>query len=255
MRQLTEAEINALEALWSDALDPGSRDDLLQRLKDEPDFERAATAWKRVITAGFEWTQAEKETGRRIKDQLQKLEQELPPIMVTPARNIGLRRWYYPLAGAAAVLLLLFLAYQAWFSGQQDDLQAFFRHPTRSEANLGDERSPGETAYDKRQYGAARTLLIREAAQKQDSLLLFYAGVAALGDNDPAAAVTLLESAVAAESLSLYTDTFKWYLAQAYARSGKPEQARLLLKELSTTGGPYEQEAKALSSALDQEKQ
>lgn len=258
---LTTKDREMLEAYHAGELDAAAEEELRQRLKDDVAFRQAVEKWETVWMVGTQPTQAEREERTRQKAFLGELEQQLPPVLPPPPTR---HRWLW-------LLLLISIPLLVWWmmSREQGDsnlpsdesdtteepllrprFQAFddrfFDHLPRESANLGSATEEALARYDAQEYSAAWPLLAEQVTATKDSLLLLYAGVAALGDQHPENAIDLLEPLMASPTFVFYQEEVQWFLALAYLENKELEKARELLTSLALKEGTYQTSARLL---------
>jgi hypothetical protein len=249
-----------LEAYHDGALDAAGEEELRQRLKDDSDFRQAVEKWEAIWIVGTQPTQAEREERIRQKAFLNELEQQLPPVLPPPSPR---RRWLW-------LLLLISVPLLVWWimsrgqennnlpSNESDTIEEnislpqfqafddrFFDHLPRESANLGSATDEALAHYDAQDYSTAWPLLAAQVTAK-DSLLLLYAGVAALGDQHPENAIGFLEPLASSPTFVFYQEEVQWFLALAYLESGDREKAAAILASLAGKEGVYQALARIL---------
>ncbi|WP_367392637.1 hypothetical protein [Lewinella sp. LCG006] len=257
---LTTKDRELLEAYHAGELDAAAEEELRQRLKDDKAFRQAVEKWETVWMVGTQATKAEQEERTRQKAFLGELEQQLPPVLPPPTRH----RWLW-------LLLLILVPLLVWWimsRGQEKKyppsnenntteetilrprFQAFddhfFDHLPRENANLGSATEEALARYDAQEYSAAWPLLAEQVTATKDSLLLLYAGVAALGDQQARRAIGFLEPLVVTPTFVFYQEEIQWFLALAYLENKELEKARVLLTSLAVKEGTYQTSARLL---------
>ncbi len=227
--ELSEKDIILLENWREGALSATEEAELENRLRDDQDFRQAVAYWEKLFNQGFKTGGNEREQRRA---QLQALEAELPP--VSPAR-IRFSRWWGWLVLLLALLAILLKV--GWPFNQEEPTgpiasipEQFFTPLENDLAVAGPEDSPGQAAYNRESYAEALPLLIEEA--RKDSLLLLFAGVAAIATNEDDQAVSSLNAIFGNESFIDYQSDIGWYLALAYLETGQIQAATLILQAL-----------------------
>ena len=99
-------------------------------------------------------------------------------------------------------------------------------------------------------YQNAIPLLNKAFDIEKDSLLLFYKGIAYIGNGESLKAIPVFESLQTSTTLPI--DTVEWFLALAYFETNQKEKATILLKNVANTeGGKYKAKANELIEKMN----
>lgn len=242
MKELSDTDIQLLEDFWNGQLSDTKKQEVENRLNKDAAFRTLANEWQLLFTQARIAPKDEVEEAGQIKDRLlnyAKEEKETKKVR-------SIRPIYYLLSAAAAVaLILLWLNFNDTLL-EKDPASRYFTHLSRDNANLSPSIESGEDAYDQKKYDRAYALLLEEVAAGSDSLNLIYSSVAAIGSEQGAQAILILEPLVNTESWQLYQSEIQWYLALAYIQEGETGKASTLLKTIADANGEYSKNAQAL---------
>ena len=235
--ELTNKDIEQLEALWAGQLEESERLTVEQRLALDSEFRSEANKM-RLVTEGLQALNLQ-----QMRQRLQGIEATLPP----PSPPFNLRRVILWTLGAAAALGLGYFILKS-VSTNTKKQQAVEQAPIAFEAyqhdriSMGVQQSGKElvqkayTTYDSKDYKTAAPLLEKLYTEHQDTLSLLYAGIAFVGANQ---AVKGRECLTKFNTLNAdYGDVVRWYEALSYVSSDK-ETAIKLLTRLKEQGEPY----------------
>lgn len=246
--ELKDKDVELLEDFWAGNLSESDRLALEKRLQTEPDFSSEADKLN-LVREGLKVMKH-----REMKAQLQELEKNLPPISV-PRPFEFKRVWYYA-TGVAATLLI---GLGVWYLGVREVrpkmsplLAAYFEpYPAigitkgTSDENL---KTNALRTYAVNDFKKAIPLLQRAFEVEKDSMLLFYEGIAYMGNGESLKAIPLFEKMQS--SLSLPYESIDWYLALAYAETNQKEKALILLQKGTITEGVHQPKAVELRDKL-----
>ena len=231
--ELTNKDIEQLEALWAGQLGDEERLILEKRLETDKDFQLEAQRM-RLVTEGLLAVNRQ-----QMRQQLQDLEATAPPLV----RPFKLRPVILWALGAAATLLIGFFIAQSVFSkGKIETPPLAFEAYPHDRITMGSSENTQELVkyayieYDKKAYKSAAVLLEKLYTTHQDTLSLLYAGIAFVGANDNEKGRQCLTQF---NTLNAdYADVVRWYEALSYVASDK-ETAVKLLTLLKERGEPY----------------
>lgn len=249
---LNETDIAALENYWQGKLTNSARTELENRLTKDKSFREAAANWQLLIKEGFMPSKEELAEAEQIKSRLLTYEgltaesSELDALPTAQGEKKGRIRYLHIALSAAAAILLLVIVSPYLLQQNEGEYASFFEHLPRDNANLSTNGLTGEQAYDEKKYVVAYPKLLAEVAENGDSLNIIYAGVAAIGSQQGAKAITLLKPLVDANNWQLYQSEIQWYLALAYLQEENKPAANLFLTQIIQTNNSYTTQANEL---------
>ena len=231
---LTDKDIEQLEAYWQNTLSAENRLALENRLETDSEFRKEADNI-RLLSTGLAVIKH-----REMRQFLKDVDSEMPPFNPNPPIQwvkIGLVA--LAIALAAFAVWYIFARPKEETSKLSPVIVAYFvPYPA-----LGFKRSPGSAdfrkeailAYSKKSYNKAIPLFQKAFDLEKDSLLLFYQGIAYLGDGQAASAQPIFTDFQASESIP--KQYVIWYLALSYIEMGQTEKALPLLQKVADTEG------------------
>lgn len=237
------------EWLKSDSLSEAERKALEERFVEE-DFESKALKGRTFLDSEQDAADLLAELDSAITNQYDsKVETATVSSKVMP-----IRRW---LSYAAAVLLLLTAAWWLWpKSINGENLYASYYAPYPNEltiTSMGSNAPESSILEIMRPYNAGR---YSEAAEKignylsdhpTESALQLYYGISLLENQRSDAAIEALKKA---KQYPDFSETANWYLALAYVRGNRVEEAKPILKKLTISNSSFKENAKQLLQAL-----
>lgn len=239
---LTDKDIEQLEAYWQNTLSAEHRLALENRLETDSEFRKEADNI-RLLSTGLAVIKH-----REMRQFLKDVDSEMPPFNPnppTPWVKIGL-----------VALAIAFAAFAVWYIYTHTEKDApkispviaayFVPYPA-----LGLPRSPESNfkekallAYSEKSYSKAIPLFQKAFDLEKDSLLLFYQGIAYLGDGQAASAQPIFTDFQASESIP--KQYVIWYLALSYIDMRQTEKALPLLQKVADTEGYSDNKNKAV---------
>lgn len=231
---LTDKDIEQLEAYWQNTLSEESRLAMENRLETDMDFRKEADNI-RLLSSGLEVMKH-----RQMRLYLKDIDTEMPPYNSNPPIQ-----WVKIGLVALAIALAAFAVWYIFARPKEDTpklspviVAYFLPYPA-----LGIKRSPESAdfrkealmAYSKKSYNKAIPLFQKAFDLEKDSLLLFYQGIAYLGNGQAAQAQAVFTTLQASESVP--KQAVIWYLALSYIDMGQKEKALPLLKKVADTEG------------------
>jgi len=196
-----------------------------------------------------------------LKKRLQEMEKtvaqgnEDPPVRMLSNRRIWL---------AAASFLLI--AFASWWiinaspKATTEELLATYMQPYRNPSNLRGEgrsillRSQAAELYSNGDYNQAaliwdRLMMVEGGGTERDH---FYMGISRLFSTPPKAEQAIRQLEIVLQSDNDYHQQSWWYIALAYLKTGKQEEARSYLEKLVEKGEYKKEEAEALLDSFQQ---
>ena len=223
----TPSDIHAqIEAYYDGSLTDVEVARLRARLAEDPALAAEAARYESLHRHGFRASAAEVGERDELRRRLRVFEAGLPPLT-----GLGRSLWPRIVSAAAAVLLLLAAG---WWLLQRPDPAArlaeeYFVWLPREEAMLGpgEDAANGLAAYDRQEYELAYPLLLSGVANGVlDSVNLLYAGVAALGSDEPGKARRHLAELLETGRYPYEESDLRYYLGLAALRLNEPDEAR-----------------------------
>ena len=253
--ELTDKDVEILSAFSEKTLPEADRLLLENRLATDAEFNKAANEYWAVASALNLIEKRQKRT-----DLLKATNAEMPPITdieikntatVSNAKAVPMWRWF---AVAATFVLGTFALWQ--LVGTEKKLspivaEVFEPYPALGITKGDDEKTVRLEAlkyYATKDYSRAIPLLEKAFAVEKDSFLLFYKGIALIGNGESAQAISCLTVLQTSEVVP--AELVDWYLALAYVESGQKGKALILLKKVANTEGVNREKAVMLLGRL-----
>ncbi len=245
--ELTDKDIEQLTALWEGSLSDNDRQDLENRLQSDTNFRKNAQEMH-LYTEGLTVIRQ-----RQMRQRLQDLDATLPPLDSPSSTN-----WLKMILMALVVALAAFGIWR--YMAKEDEpvisgpIAAVFEPYPALGITMGDDdktiRLEALKMYAKKDYQNAIPLLNKAFDIEKDSLLLFYKGIAYIGNGESLKAIPVFESLQTSTTLPI--DTVVWFLALAYFETNQKEKAVILLKNVANTeGGKYKAKANELIEKMN----
>ncbi len=245
--ELTDKDIEQLTALWEGSLSDNDRRDLENRLQTDAGFRKNAQEMH-LYTEGLTVIRQ-----RQMRQRLQDLDATLPPLDPPSSTN-----WLKMILVALVVALAAFGIWR--YMAKEDEpvlsgpVAAVFEPYPALGITMGDDdktiRLEALKMYAKKDYQNAIPLLNKAFDIEKDSLLLFYKGIAYIGNGESLKAIPVFESLQTSTTLPI--DTVEWFLALAYFETNQKEKATILLKNVANTeGGKYKAKANELIEKMN----
>lgn len=218
--------------------------DFQQRLETDPDL-AAALAFRKATLRYL-----------NAQDGLPALQQEMAVLneqyfgAETPEKmkKTSLKRWLWPVAAAACIVLALLL----WNPFQADPYQRFAQHEPLSlteksgTAHIGSEAESSFNAQDyPKAYEQLKTFLAQQPNNKQAELAL---GIAAMETERYTEATAIFNRL--AQGSSVYQTAGQWYIALLYVKQQQYEEAKKALAKIPPSDTFYRAKARELLSTL-----
>lgn len=238
-----------IDAYYAGKLSDDEARALRERVRAEPGLAAAARDHEALLRYGMRPGPEDYAERERLRAELRAL-QTGPPARVRPLRR-------YWIAGVAAAVLL---ALAVWLLVDRPTPEArlaaaSFTWLPREDARLGpgERAEEGLAAYDAFDYARAYPLLL-EGVQNGSlpPVNRLYAAVAALGDDRPAEARSLLAGMLAGGEFPLDEEAIRYYLGLAELQLGDRAAARTQLEVVAAAGPPRAAAARALLDRMDQ---
>ncbi|MDP1815930.1 MAG: hypothetical protein Q8K92_15895 [Leadbetterella sp.] len=159
--------------------------------------------------------------------------------------------WWKYAAAAVVVIVGCWLVFQQFLSKPNPSelyLSYYQTYPNVIAPNVRGEsqenlKTKAFMAYDSGDYEMATQLFGELKTQISEDYAVFYEGVSYLEVNRPKKTIALFENKKFTNSNAQFEDYRKWYLALAYLKTDKKEQAVEILKGLSITENPQKEQA------------
>lgn len=245
---LTEKDIQLLEAFWHNQLSDTERLALEARLATDATFRQEARQIQ-LYTEGLDVIKQ-----RNTRQRLHAIDATLPPYepypyQTPPSALPWIKIGLVALALALAALGIWYFAIRAEEPKISAPIAAYFEPYPALGITMSDDdatvRLDALKLYAKKDYKNAIPQLDKAFAVEKDSLLLFYKGIAYIGNGEAAKAILVLESLRTSNTLPI--DTVEWFLALAYLETNQKEKAFISLeKVINTEGGRYKVKAQEL---------
>ncbi|NJB84430.1 tetratricopeptide (TPR) repeat protein [Lewinella marina] len=251
--ELPEAWAAEIEAYYAGELSPAAEADLRQRLAHHPELAELVFREEVLYRDGLNPGPAALAERQRLRQNLGELERNLPPVMAPAHRRRPPVRWLAVAAGLLLVVLAWWLLRPAEDPTARLATEAFAWLP-RQDALLGpgDEVRDGRTLYDVQRFEEAYPALREEVASGTiDSINLLYAGVAALGAKEPAAARELLTNLLQSGRYPEDEAAIRYYLGLAELQLGNRAAAVEQLNALPDQDPQLTQRARELLQRLE----
>ena len=223
--ELTNNDIQQLEAFWEGNLSEADRSAVQNRLDTDVLFYQEA-AKMYLLTEGLE-TLKQRETLKRLKA----LDATLPPI--DPPNSMG---WLKILIVALVLALAAFGVWHFMIKEEKPEvaapIAAYFEPYPALGIRMGD--SPDElkkdalVLYAQKKYSKAIPLLNDSFKATSDSMLLFYMGVSNLALGQSSEAQAIFEQLQNTESVP--QEATQWYLALSFTATHQYDKAKAILK-------------------------
>ncbi len=246
--ELTEKDIEQLEAFWAGKLSDNDRLVLENRLEMDANFRQTARKMQ-LFTEGLNVVKQ-----RQLRQRLQSLDATLPPLHTPPPS------WGWLKIGMVALALAL-AAFGVWYFILKKEepkvaapIAAYFEPYPALGITMGD--TPNErkkeamVLYAQKKYEKAIHLLNDSFKETKDSMLLFYIGVSHLATGEAVEAIKVFEGLQNVNTVP--QEASQWYLALAYAGSKQNEKAVLLLKNIKSE--KYKEKVQKLLAEIAEKK-
>jgi tetratricopeptide (TPR) repeat protein len=173
----------------------------------------------------------------------------------SPTKKIFAYKWYI---GAAAAFTALTLVIRFLLPHQTDTnklFAAYFQAPSADRQILRDntevdEKTKAFISYERGHYKESLRLYEKILKEQSSDELLFYAGAAALADDQSLKAIGYFTELLK-NSHSLYRSRTQWYLSLAYLKEGQLKKTTSLLNTLVKQPNSYEEKARKLLHDLN----
>lgn len=242
---LTEKDIEQLEAMWEGTLPAMEKDSLLKRLDKDPNFAKAAKKWYKIVHFGFKESEAEQKRQAEIVEHLKALE-KVSDNKDTDTQTHSNRFSITKMIKAAAAILLLLLT--TWFilPKQSKVLRENLKNlALENDLGVDDEdiHQRWKENYSQEQYAKVIETFPEELPTVNDSLYLLYLGNAYLWEGQTQEAIAVLNQIDRFDDWADYRAVIEWHLALAYVAQKQMDDAKIHLEWLSTTDNDYQQKA------------
>ena len=238
--ELSEQDLELLEAYYQGSLSKEEVRTLEKRMEADSAFQEEAREWLFILAEGFQPTSNELERRTTLKSKLEAIEAGMSS--QGKPTSISMHASMWKIAMAACLVLIVGLYFV--FNSQEKEWD--IPHlPIENAAVLSTQLSPGEQAYEAKNYDKAWPLLVEEIQSPNDSLNMLYAGVAALQAGEPGKALEYLGYIVRSPEWIDYRPEADWYRALSYLVLDDWETAKIVLEQISQDPQhPYYEEAK-----------
>lgn len=247
--ELNAKDIALLEAYWKAELAEQDRNTVENRLNTDADFREAANELQQ-LQKGLRNLQR-----RQWKDQLAQLEQNAPALELK--KPAWWKKWWVLLIG---ILLLSVLAIWLLRKEQKPQLnenqaiaQAAFEHFPYYGATLGASPQEAIRLYEEdHDYVKAEQAMQQLFQETQDSTYLLYAAIAAVGSNQAAKAIPVLEQLAKSARFETIRDDVEWYLALGYLAVGENTFSLNILQKIKNSQSVHLTDAEIIINKMYQ---
>lgn len=247
---LTDKEIENLNNYWHNQLPETDRLAMENRLKMDANFRQAADEM-RLITEGLAMVRL-----RKMKARLVGIEATLPEIDLTeetPVRRLNPRWWAVAATGLVLITAGMWFFRENTEGGLKSVAKDYFEAYPSLNSTKGHEEKDSKTAafeaYDAQKYKKAIPLFEKAFAERGDTILLFYKGIATLGSGESPKAALDLEALEG--STIVPQQALSFYLGLAAIENKEPMKAVQQLKKAANTEGAYQQAAKNILATFE----
>lgn len=248
--KLEAVDIELLETYWRGELEDAARRALEERLLKDPAFKEAATELEQ-LQKGLRELQL-----RHWRSQLNQIEQEAPPIVLT--KPTWWRRYGWIVLAGVLLLALLFILKIKEISDDSPTAkpqltpggavaEANFEHLPYLGEKLND--SPEEAAIlyeEERDYARAELALLALFEETRDSSELMYAVVSAVGNGEGARVIPVLKQIIRSGKFESVSDYLKLCLALSYLQMDNYTESQKVLNQLVESESPFSGKAQSL---------
>jgi tetratricopeptide (TPR) repeat protein len=242
---LSDNDLAAIDGYFKQSLSDKDKQAFEHRLATEPAFRQAVQEYQAVVAVVN--TVQEREQ----KARLSQIDATMPPFE-TPVRRLNY--WW-----AAAASALVLVGGSLWLMNRDHDMiqlkapvTDYFEPFPALGITQGNEakemRNVALRTYAVSDFKKAIPLLEQSFQMQADSLLLFYKGLALLGNGQAVQAEQVLKTLHPSENVP--KETIDWYLALTYVQLENRDKAIILLKKVANTEGGYQTKAKELLAKL-----
>lgn len=249
--KLEAIDIELLEAYWRAELDEAARQTLEKRLQEDTAFHEAAIELQQ-LQKGLHELQL-----RHWRNQLTQIEQKAPPIVLT--KPVWWRRYGWVLIAGVLLLALLFILKSInkrevdppQITPAQALAKENHKHFPYLGERLDDTLNEAAILYEKqRDYAKAEIAMLALFQETGDSSKLMYAALAAVGINQGARVIPILEQLAQSSSFESVQADLKWNLALGYLQAGSSAESLRILKQLTKAEDPWPEKAESLSKQI-----
>ena len=250
--------LDLFDGYYAGSLNEQEQRDLENRLETDLNIQTAYKEY-RDLRSGIDYS-----IMKSLKEELKELDTTLPELTGSDTDPVEMKPVVNPnrflLMKVAAIVLLVVVSTVVLFQWEQpsepqhlyvEHFQPFenqFVSAKRGDNVSADPLVKAFQAYDNQDWEGAIEGFEKILANKEDLMVLFYLGNARLARNDSKEAITIFERFLKISKDSL-TDA-KWYLALAFLKENRVEEARATLQEL-IEDQQYGADAKTILSKLD----
>lgn len=248
--ELNEQELELLDAYETGIMPEDERRRFEARMTDEPEFGKAVRQLLALNDALFAQTDA------RVRQYLEAQQAERQ-------KTKRFKIFYARITALAAICLIGFGAWKFFYSPppptpevQKKEvlIATAFEHlsaPSTMSAEKPAKEKSGIDLYKEKQYGKAIHLLEQAYSTNHDIQLLFFKGVACVGDGQPQKAIEALEICRQDTTDIIPQQDNDWYLLLAYLAANDSLKSGAAFNRISAdTSHKYYQKAKELQAKL-----
>jgi hypothetical protein len=243
--ELTDKELDILEAYWNRTLSKSEYADIELRLAHDSEFAQKASAYLLAISTLKSANSVQKNA------YLHQVDANMPPIPPLP---------FWQKRSSVVTASLVGIASIVWFlipiaMPQENDIMKTYFKPfanitqTMGEEELGKKLLDATDAYNKQDFKKAAVLYAPVFEDSKDSIHLFYQAVSLLGSGQYQAAQPILEQIQYSNTLP--AETAQWYLALIYVETQQKDKASSMLQKFANTEGGGEIREKRKKEALE----
>lgn len=246
---LTDKDLAQIEDYFNDSLAEIDKNAFDMRLKTDAAFKKAVMSYQATLSV-----LNTVRTGKQ-KTFLKEIEATMPPFQLQkPVRRFQTTWWAMAAVGIALISVCIWVFSPDNEGGVKlkSPVAEYFEAYPALGITRGDETKDvvheALRAYTEKDFKKSIPLLEQSFQINKDSLLIFYKGIAYLGNGQAAEAETILVNMQTSGKVP--TESVVWYLALTYIELGQKEKAVILLKKTANTEGGYQAKAQSLLGRL-----
>ncbi|PHN00937.1 tetratricopeptide repeat protein [Flavilitoribacter nigricans] len=243
---LSDKDIALLEKFWFGNLPRKTRNEVVKRLQEDADFNREAIQLKQTIDGLYSLRE------QKVRTYLQEKENSLPQIELKSERYFGFKAKHWIVSALIIAIVISIIAYIKISGSASQPPAAIAQNYFRPYPYVGQTLSENDSIaqlYAKADYEAAIPSLENKFENENDTLTLFYLGIAYLGQNQATKATSVFESIQ--YSVEVPQDATQWYLALSYLQQDRISAAIPILESLTISEWKEKAKAKEILKKLE----